>query len=250
MTEWSIQEIARSAGVTSRTLRHYDAEGIVPPTRIGQNGYRYYDESALVRLQRVLLLRDLGLGIPAIRDALAAQDDNSALTRHLEWLRQEQQRLARQIASVERTIAQKGALMPTEMFDGFDHTEYRDEVEQLWGADAYAAGDRWWRGMTADEKAAWKQRQAALLADWKAAAASLDQDAGRALAARHYAWLAAIPGTPGYGAGGPPQAYFRGLAGMYADDPRFAANYGGEPGAAFVRDAMLAWADEHWGKPA
>src|SRR5690625_7789618 len=55
--EWSIQEIARHAGTTSRTLRHYDDLGLVPPSRIGANGYRYYDETALVRLQRVLLLR-------------------------------------------------------------------------------------------------------------------------------------------------------------------------------------------------
>ncbi|MET0954451.1 MAG: MerR family transcriptional regulator, partial [Cryobacterium sp.] len=60
----SIQDIARLAGTTSRTLRHYGAEGLLPPSRIGQNGYRYYDERALVRLQRILLLRELGLGLP------------------------------------------------------------------------------------------------------------------------------------------------------------------------------------------
>ncbi|GED97146.1 hypothetical protein nbrc107697_11850 [Gordonia crocea] len=61
--EWSIQQIARLVSTTSRTLRHYDELGLVPPSRIGSNGYRYYDEHALVRLQRVLLLRELGLGV-------------------------------------------------------------------------------------------------------------------------------------------------------------------------------------------
>ena len=68
--EWSIQELSREAGVTSRTLRHYDDVGLLPPSRTGRNGMRFYDSDALVRLQRILLLRDLGLGLPAIRDAL------------------------------------------------------------------------------------------------------------------------------------------------------------------------------------
>ena len=91
--DWSIQDIARLAGTTSRTLRHYDDVGLVKPSRIGGNGYRYYDADALVRLQRVLLLRELGLGIPAIGEVLAGQrDDTIALRTHLEWLAQEKER--------------------------------------------------------------------------------------------------------------------------------------------------------------
>lgn len=47
--DWSIQEIARLTGTMSRTLRHYDAIGLLPPTSIAANGYRCYDEAALVR---------------------------------------------------------------------------------------------------------------------------------------------------------------------------------------------------------
>ncbi len=53
--DWSIQDIARLAGTTSRTLRHYDAIGLLAPSRVAANGYRYYDAPALVRLQRILL---------------------------------------------------------------------------------------------------------------------------------------------------------------------------------------------------
>ena len=99
--EWSIQDIARLAGTTSRTLRHYDAVGLVTPSRVGDNGYRYYDSDALVRLQRVLLLRELGLGIPAIGEVLAGQrDDTVALRRTSSGSSHEQERLARQYASV------------------------------------------------------------------------------------------------------------------------------------------------------
>ena len=174
--DWSIQEVARLAGTTSRTLRHYDDIGLLPPSRIGGNGYRYYDDAALTRLQRILLLRELGLRLPAIADVLAGQsDDARALRGHLEWLRQEQTRLDRQIASVETTIrTMEGGeqLMAENMFDGFDHTQYKQEVEQRWGTQAYAVSDRWWRSLTAAEQAEWMLHQRQLAADWIAAAAA------------------------------------------------------------------------------
>lgn len=68
--EWSIQEVARSTGTTSRTLRHYDDIGLLPPARIGSNGYRYYDQASMVRMQRILLLPGgpggSGIWLPAL----------------------------------------------------------------------------------------------------------------------------------------------------------------------------------------
>ncbi|MET0725783.1 MAG: MerR family transcriptional regulator [Leifsonia sp.] len=250
--DWSIQEVARLAGTTSRTLRHYDEVGLLEPSRVAANGYRHYDEHALVRLQRILLLRDLGLGLPAIGDVLDREQDAApALLNHLEWLRQEQQRLARQIASVEETILmieEGGQLMAENMFDGFDHTQYKDEVEQRWGKDAYASSDRWWRSMSDEEKKAWMRRQQQLGADWiDAASRGLDPegDEAQALAGRQAQWLGSIPGTPGSENGRPTKEYFIGLGEMYVLDERFAANYGGADGAAFVRDAMKAYAERN-----
>ena len=250
--EWSIQQIAKLAGTTSRTLRHYDETGLVPPSRIGANGYRYYDADALVRLQRVLLLRELGLGIPAIAEVLTGQrDDVHALALHLTWLREEQRRLDRQIASVETTIQTlKGGEKPMaeNMFDGFDHTQYQDEVEERWGKDAYARSDAWWRSLSATEKTAWQQRVATLGSDWIAAhERGIDPagDEAQALAQRHFDWLRGIPGTPGGAAEGPSREYFLGLAEMYVADERFSANYGGREGAEFVRDAMTVYAERN-----
>jgi DNA-binding transcriptional MerR regulator len=250
--DWSIQDIARLAGTTSRTLRHYDDVGLLPPTRIGGNGYRYYDEHALVRLQRILMLRDLGLGIPAIADVLAGHhDDGRALLVHLDWLQQERNRIDRQIASVESTIRSlEGGeqLMAENMFDGFDHTQYKDEVEQKWGAQAYADGDRWWRSKSDAEKAEWKTLVAQLGADWSAAATrgiAPDSDEAQVLASRHAEWLGSIPGTPGAESGRPTKEYFVGLGEMYVADERFAKNYGGTTGAQFVRDAMRVYAERN-----
>ncbi|WP_454041854.1 MerR family transcriptional regulator [Cellulosimicrobium sp. Marseille-Q8652] len=247
--DWSIQEVARLAGTTSRTLRHYDAVGLLAPSRVASNGYRHYDADALVRLQRILLLRDLGLGLPAIRAALDEQESEvRALRTHLDWLRAERQRLARQIASVERTITTMeggGELMATDMFDGFDHTQYREEVEDRWGKDAYARGDAWWRGMSDDERSAWKERTARLNDDWAAAAqAGVDpaSDEAQELARRHVSWLQAVPANPAHEAG-PLAGYLLGLGEMYVNDPRFALNYGGVEGATFVRDALRVYVD-------
>lgn len=250
--EWSINVIARLAGTTSRTLRHYDDVGLVKPSRIGDNGYRYYDADALVKLQRVLLLRELGLGIPAIGEVLAGQrDDTAALRTHLEWLSREQERLARQHASVERTIRElEGGETPMaeDMFDGFDHTVYKDEVEERWGKDAYAKGDSWWRSLSAEEKKAWQARVKLLGSDWiEAAQSGIDPGSAeaQALAQRHFDWLSGIPGTPQTADGHPKREYFVGLGEMYVADERFAANYGGAEGAAFVRDAMAIYADRN-----
>ncbi|MFU8946776.1 MerR family transcriptional regulator [Mycetocola zhadangensis] len=245
--QWSIQEVARHAGTTSRTLRHYDDIGLLPPTRIGSNGYRYYDAAALVRLQRILLLRELGLGLPAIATVLVeATDATAALRSHLGWLQKEHSRLDAQIASVEQTIhkLERGEqLMAEKMFDGFDHTQYKDEVEQRWGADAYVRSDTWWRSMSEFEKAEWQERVASLGSDWVTAAEAgiaPDSDDAQALARRHVEWLSSIPGTPGA-----VKEYVTGLGDMYVADERFAANYGGTKGAEFVRDALAVYAERN-----
>ncbi|MCR2794132.1 MerR family transcriptional regulator [Microbacterium sp. zg.Y625] len=245
--EWSIQEVARLAGTTSRTLRHYDDIGLLAPSSVGSNGYRRYDEAALVRLQRILLLRQLGLGLSDIADVLARQaDEQEALETHLALLRQEQGRLTRQIAAVASTIeVLRGGeqLMAQDMFDGFDHTQYESEVVERWGSDAYAQSDTWWRGLDADERAQWQRETSRLGADWTDAATRgipPESDEAQQLAARHIAWLTGVPGAPT----APDQlkGYVTGLGEMYVADARFAANYGGQPGAELVRDALRVYA--------
>jgi DNA-binding transcriptional MerR regulator len=243
--DWSIQDIARLAGTTSRTLRHYGEIGLLEPTRVGANGYRYYDESALARLQRILLLRELGLGLPAIAGVLDGQRDNAdALVAHLHWLEREKERLDRQIAAVSTTIRKlEGGeqLMAEEMFDGFDHTQYKEEVEERWGKDAYAAGDRWWKRLTDADKADFMRQQKQIQDDYAAAHAAgepVDGEVVQEITRRHHDWIQA-----GWQGREVTAEAMRGLGQLYLDDPRFGANYGGPDGATFVRDAMAVYAD-------
>ncbi|KOG44275.1 hypothetical protein ADK74_14500 [Streptomyces decoyicus] len=69
--ESTIQELGTRAGIISRTLRHYDRVGLSAPPRGGANGFRYDDPGAVARLQRILLMRRLGMGLPAIAEVLA-----------------------------------------------------------------------------------------------------------------------------------------------------------------------------------
>ena len=250
--QWSIQEIARLSGTTSRTLRHYDDIGLLTPSSVGSNGYRRYDQEALAKLQRILLLRELGLGLPAIADVLAGQShDSDALLTHLHWLQREKERLDRQIVAVETTIKKlesKEQLMAEEMLDGFDHTQYKEEVEERWGTDAYTKSDTWFSSLSPKEKSAFMKRSDELAAAWIDAANSGEAPGSAAtqkVAHSHFEWLRDIPGVPGGGAGGLSKEYFIWMGQMYVDDPRFAANYGGQAGAEFVRDAMTVYAERN-----
>ncbi|QLE75648.1 MerR family transcriptional regulator [Streptomyces rectiverticillatus] len=104
---WPIAEVARMSGVTARTLRHYDEIGLLPPARIGANGHRYYEERQLLRLQQILVLRALGLGLVEIGRVLADQvDELEALRGHRRRLLAERDRLDALVGTVSRTISE------------------------------------------------------------------------------------------------------------------------------------------------
>ncbi|GII23951.1 MerR family transcriptional regulator [Planosporangium mesophilum] len=244
--EWSIQEIARLAGTTSRTLRHYGQVGLLEPSRIGGNGYRYYDQDRLVRLQRILLLRDLGLGLPAIAEVLDGQRDTvAALRTHLALLEQERERIGRQIESVKTTLRKTEGgeqLMAEEVFDGFDHSRYEQEVTERWGRKAYEKADRWWRSLSDAEKKAYQQRHLDIAKDYGTAylaGTAVDGDEVQEIVRRHVDWLSITMN--------PTKEYVIGLGEMYVADPRFTANYDrhGAGTAEFVRDAMRVYAERN-----
>ena len=135
--------------------------------------------------------------------------------------------------------------MAAEVFDGFDHTQYKDEVIERWGKDAYESGDRWWRSMSDADKQAFQQNQLDIARDFGQAATdglAADSDVVQAITARLYQWL-----TDAYQGKGPNAQHFTGLGQMYVDDPRFGANYDrhGDGAAVLVRDAMAVYAERN-----
>ena len=244
---WSIQELARSAGVSSRTLRHYGALGLLPPARTGAGGVRYYDQDGLVRLQRILLLRGLGLGLRAVGEVLDGERDApAALRSHLALLEREQQRLARLTESVRTTIRRlEGGepLVAQEVLGGFDHAQHEQEVTERWGREAWQRGQDWWGSLSGEEQRAFQQRHLDIAADFgraKRAGAAPDGDEVQAVTGRLHAWLEVT--TPGISA-----QHFTSLGQMYVDDDRFRANYDvhAPQTAELVRDAMRVYAERH-----
>ncbi|MEF3117642.1 MerR family transcriptional regulator [Streptomyces chrestomyceticus] len=139
---WPTAEVARMSGVTARALRHYDEIGLLPPAWVGSNGHRYYEEGELLRLQQILVLRALGLGLSEIGEVLAAQvDEVEALRGHHRRLLAERDRLDALAATVARTIAElersrrDGTPVvinrPENLFKGVEPAQYRESLHDF-----------------------------------------------------------------------------------------------------------------------
>ena len=69
-TMYTVKQLSTLAGVTPRTLHHYDQIDLLKPESVGENGYRYYGETSLLRLQQILFYRELGFSLESVRDML------------------------------------------------------------------------------------------------------------------------------------------------------------------------------------
>ena len=248
---WTIVEVARASGVTSRTLRHYDAIGLLPPAGVGVNGYREYGTEELLRLQQILVLRALSMPLAEIRAVLDAQlDQVTALRDHHGRLVAERDRLAVVAATVARTIAdlednEGNAAMsinqPENLFEGFDHSRYAEEARERWPEQA-ASSEQYIAAMSTEEQES-RQRawtaQMVRMAELRAAGTAPADDRVQAEIQGVYDGI-----TPMWT---PTAAAFKGLGSVYCDDDRFAATFDRvSPGlATFYRDAMTVFADEH-----
>lgn len=221
---WSIAEVARLSNVSSRTLRHYHQLGILDPAYTGHNGYRYYGQQQLLRLQRILLLRELGLGLEAIAEVLAGQTSQlEALAVHREWLLAERDRLGRMAATVDATMTalrQGDTMSAEEIFKDFDNNPYEDEARQRWGDQAVEDSKARHAAMSDAAKKAFMQEAQDINEELaRCFDAGLKADAPEVQAAvdRHYKWVCA--------SWTPDAESYVGLGRMYVDDPRFTAFY-------------------------
>lgn len=240
---WSTAEVSRMAGVSSRTLRHYDHVGLLRPAGTGAGGLRWYGRAELLRLQHVLLLRELGLGLDDIAGVLdGVQDEVEALRHHHDRLLADADRLLRLADTVEKTIIERtgGTIMSAEkLFDGFRNDEYAAEARERWGDQAVAAQERaaGWDDATAaevrDEGEAIHRR----LAEALAAGIATDDPAVQGVVAEHHAWVSRF--------WTPDAAAYTGLGRLYVDDERFTATLDAHrPGlAAYLCEAMAVYAD-------
>jgi len=176
---WQIGELARHAGVSIRTLRHYDAIGLLEPSEITPSGYRLYDETAIAKLEQILYFRELGFALEEIRGVMTspAYDAIEAMKRQRVLLQMQKKRIDAMIARLNEAIDGQG--MPkTEVFDMSEiekaKKQYADEAKARWGnTQAYAESEK----RTAKYgKADWQQIQMGMTQLFDAFAAVRDLD--------------------------------------------------------------------------
>ncbi|MFG2116045.1 MerR family transcriptional regulator [Streptomyces sp. NPDC048718] len=171
--EWPISEVARMSGVTARTLRHYDETGLLTPSRTGAGGHRFYEERQILRLQQILVLRALGVGLPEIGRILSEQvDEVEALRGHRRRLLAERDRLDALAGSVFRAIAaleqsrKDGRPMtinrPENLFEGVEPSQYEENMREFPGL-AAELGRRAAGMSQADADAAHRARTARMI---------------------------------------------------------------------------------------
>ena len=250
--EYSIRELSRLSGVSTRALRWYDEIGLLKPGRVAESGYRYYGPAQVDRLQDILYYRALGVELARIKECLdmPSFDRLAALREHLAALQAQKTRLETLIRSVEETIGceeRKETMEDEKKFAAFKEKLVADneaahgkEARAKYGDGAVDAANASVMGLSREQYDAWNELDAELRRRLEAAVTaglSPDSEEGKALYELHRRWLAVTVKdlTP---------AKHRGIAQLYVLDERFTAYYDrAVPGCAqFLRDAVDCWA--------
>ena len=174
---YQVKEVAELSGLTVRALHHYDSIGLLVPSARSGAGYRLYDDDDLLRLQQILIGRELGLSLEAIRRSLddPSFDRRQALLAQRTELAARAERasdMIRAIDAVLTAIEEKhmGEVDMKKIFDGFDPDQYAAEAKQRWGhTDAYKISARRTKSYTEADWQQMKDEQAAIYADALAA---------------------------------------------------------------------------------
>jgi DNA-binding transcriptional MerR regulator len=138
---YTVHQLANLAKTSVRTLHYYDQIGLLKPGFIAQNGYRYYDEPELLRLQQILFFKELEFELSEIKNILDTPgfDIRVALLEQKKLLTLKQKRLEGLTFTIEKTIKklnEKTNMQDEELYAGFDETEmknYAAEAKQRWG---------------------------------------------------------------------------------------------------------------------
>lgn len=246
MTKYTVHELAKIAGISVRTLHHYDEIKLLSPKR-EPNGYRTYGEPELLRLQQILFYRELEFPLEDIAKIIGKKDFDmsAALREHRTQIESKQKRLKRLLGTIDKTLAKLAGekeMDDDELFEAFwekHENEYAAEAEQRWGnTDAYKQSKERTKHLTKED---YKRMAKDGNAFMKTLAACIDSgptsERTQELIGQHYESLRTFYD--------PSPELYRGLGQMYVDDPRFRKYFEKyDPRMPeFMRDAMHAYCD-------
>ncbi len=242
----TIKQISQLAHVTPRTLRYYDQIGLLLPDEVGDNGYRYYSDASLLKLQQILFYRELDIPLEQIREIMGREnyDLQEALEDHKDQLRKRIDRLQKLISTVDQTLKYiKGEeeMNKKVLFDAFNDEEQEKmekEAMQMYDPETVKESNRKWKNYTmAEKQKIGEEGNAVYLGFVDAMSKGPDSQEAQACVQRwrdhmNYFW------TPN-----PDQLI--GLTDLYNDDPRFKKNFDKiHPElAAFVREAVRIYVE-------
>ena len=141
----TVNEVSKLTGVSVRALHHYDAIGLLNPTQVTAAGYRLYDDTALVRLQTILLFRELQFPLKEIKAILDSPDfdTTTALNGQIELLELQKKRLEKIINSAREILTKGVNNMSFSSFDKTEFEKYSAETKEKWGhTEAYKEYER------------------------------------------------------------------------------------------------------------
>lgn len=131
----SVHEVVKLTGITARTLHYYDEIGLLKPTKVTEAGYRMYDDTALSRLQNILLFRELKFPLKEIKVILDSPnfDPSEAIAQQIRLLELQYKHLG-ELITFTRELQKKGVMtMNFEVFDKSEIDKYEAEVKAKWG---------------------------------------------------------------------------------------------------------------------
>lgn len=239
-----IKELADIAGVSVRTLHHYDKIGLLTPDTDKVNGYRDYTDKDISRLQQILFFRQLNFKLMQIKDILDSPhyDKTEALQLQKSILLKEQSRLKSILKLIDRTIiSEKGEMMMTneEKFEGvdFSHNPYEEEAKEKWGSDAVDKSKQNLKKMGTKET----ERRFNEIYTELANVRHLEPESEDAQQQIHK-WYEFLNEIGEYS-----PEMFKGLGDMYVEDERFTKNINkfGDGLAQFMQQAMSVHYENH-----
>lgn len=250
--EYSIREVAKMTGVSTRTLRYYDAIGLLKPLYTNDSGYRYYGEEELDRLQQILFYKERGLGLQCILEILDKEefDTLGALYEHLFELQNQKIRIEKLILTVNKTIDSlegRGKMSSAEKFEAFkqqqvqqNEEKYGTEIREKYGEDSVRESNAKMMKMTEEEYKKFQNAETLIKEKLQEAVrshADPSGEIGEEITELHKNWISMTWGQYR------PEAH-RGLAEMYVQDERFLEYYDEEVSgcAEFLKAAVLYWA--------
>jgi DNA-binding transcriptional MerR regulator len=249
---YQVKDVARFAGISVRTLHHYDSIGLLVPGARTAAGYRLYTDSDLVRLQQILIGRELGLSLEEVRRSLDDPDfdQKAALLDQRARLKDRARQTEAMIGAIDVALAtldgslERGEMNMEDLFGGFKPSQHDEEARRRWGtSEAFVEAERRTKRYSPDDWKALQAEQAAVYDDAYSAlkaGKSPSEAAVMDIAERHRMsidrWF--YPCSHGM---------HRGLASMYESDNRFRQSIDkhGQGLTSFLAEAIRANAARH-----